>query len=152
MFLQRFPTQIQQNLLTWLRPFKHYFVISSLDRVFFSAQLHLLLFHACVEKLQTLLTHTTTSGFHTYCIRCAKQLPLLTSSSHMNKCSQSFTVRFVFPQQIGHCYPAGRVSNTPRRKDPAWTIWATASGFSFTGGEPECVLMLDIEGPGYTVT
>lgn len=41
-----------------------------------------------------------------------------------------------------HCYPAG------------WTIkgWPTASAFLFTGSEPERLLTLDVERPGYTVT
>lgn len=51
MFLHQFPTNIQQNLLTRT----HDYILFS------SAQLHLLLFHACCS-------HTTTAGFHTYCI------------------------------------------------------------------------------------
>lgn len=49
------------NKNSWLHPFKYYFVMLPYDRrrfffFFSSAQLHLLLFHACADKLKTLLT------------------------------------------------------------------------------------------------
>lgn len=118
--------------------------------LFSSAQLHLLLFHACADKLKMLFTHINLRLSHLLYALCQTA-----ASSHIQQPhGQMFSVIYSVDSisLINHTLLFCWFSD--KRKYPAWTIkyWPTASGFLFTGSEPECVLILDIEGPGYMVT